>query len=179
MDKIIQKELVITKHKENVNWIKDVNSDWKITIYDKELSLDLPNIGRESHTNLYHICLNYYNLAEITVFTQGNPFDHCKTFVNKVNTLDRLKGFLPLSDERLTITNDWNLFTPPQRISTYQKRFDLPIKSISFPYGALFAISKETILKKPLKYYLNWLTYISHEVDNCRMMEYFWEEIFK
>lgn len=35
--------------------------------------VNLPNVGRETHTYLYHIVNNYDRLAEVTVFGQGNP----------------------------------------------------------------------------------------------------------
>ena len=47
------------------------------TIYNKSdtyypNSIKLSNLGRESQTYLYHIILNWDNLAEKTLFTQGS-----------------------------------------------------------------------------------------------------------
>lgn len=97
--------MVIARYNENLDWVipyaerEDVTS---IFIYDKNdriLEDDktiesclchrfpqkivyerLPNIGRESHTYLYHIVKNYYNLTENVIFCQGNPFDHVENF---------------------------------------------------------------------------------------------------
>ena len=58
----------------------------KITFYDKNEnpfpgSIKLKNIGREGETFLYHIINNYYNLDDVTVFLQGNPFEHLQLLV--------------------------------------------------------------------------------------------------
>jgi Protein of unknown function (DUF3431) len=73
-------EIVIAKYKEDVSWTQRLTQHY--TIYDKSndpifYSYRLPNIGREPHTYLYHIIKNYDNLADITVFLQGDPVDHC------------------------------------------------------------------------------------------------------
>jgi hypothetical protein len=36
----------------------------------------LPNVGRESHTILWHIVTNYDRLANLTVFSQGSAPTH-------------------------------------------------------------------------------------------------------
>ena len=73
-------EIVIAKYKEDTSWTQRLTRHY--TIYDKSndpifYSYRLPNIGRETHTYLYHIIKNYDNLADITVFLQGDPVDHC------------------------------------------------------------------------------------------------------
>ena len=77
--------LVIAKYKEDVTWINKIK-EHKITIYDKSdtpiiNSIKLPNIGRETHTFLHHIVENYDNLDDVTVFLQGNPFEHIQVIM--------------------------------------------------------------------------------------------------
>ena len=77
--------LVIAKYKEVVTWINKIK-EHKITIYDKSdtpiiNSIKLPNIGRETHTFLHHIVENYDNLDDVTVFLQGNPFEHIQVIM--------------------------------------------------------------------------------------------------
>lgn len=72
-------EIIIAKYKEDTSWALKLTQPY--TIYDKSndpvlYSVRLPNVGRETHTYLYHIIKNYDNLAEVTVFLQGNPVDH-------------------------------------------------------------------------------------------------------
>ena len=76
---------VIAKYKEDINWIKKLKH--KVTIYDKsdfpvEGSIKLKNVGREGETFLYHIVKNYDNLDDVTVFLQGNPFEHVQVLVH-------------------------------------------------------------------------------------------------
>lgn len=88
-------EIVVAKYKENLDWLLDTVRvrDARITVYDKGgdlcekkrqggvTRLPLPNVGRETHTILTHIVNNYDQLADITVFTQGNIDDHVKYLV--------------------------------------------------------------------------------------------------
>ena len=73
--------LVVTRYDENLSWIDNIEDD--IVIYNKGFPLlpyefkELPNIGREADSMLYHIVNNYHNLSDELVFLQGDPFDHC------------------------------------------------------------------------------------------------------
>lgn len=87
-------EVVISRYSENLHWTKYLPQNI-ITIYNKgnEISkceieeeslkrkrqlniMHIPNIGREGHTYLYHIMLNYNNLCKRTTFLQGNSLEH-------------------------------------------------------------------------------------------------------
>lgn len=74
-----QVRVVIAKYKEDISWAKSLGYEY--LVYDKsddgvDSHIHLPNVGRESHTYLTHIVEWYDNLAPMTVFVQGNPFDH-------------------------------------------------------------------------------------------------------
>ena len=69
-------EIVIARYNEDLKWLNPYISI--ATIYNKgseseciNNSIKLPNVGRESHTYLYHIINNYDNLADRTIFFQG------------------------------------------------------------------------------------------------------------
>lgn len=71
--------LVIARYREDVSWVSRLG--YPATVYDKSgegLSgaTPLPNIGREAHTYLTHIVRHYETLDGLTVFLQGDPFDH-------------------------------------------------------------------------------------------------------
>lgn len=77
-------EIVIAKYKEDPSWISKIKH--KVIVYDKSDntipgSIKRPNIGREGETFLHHIITNYENLADVTVFLQGNPFEHLQALV--------------------------------------------------------------------------------------------------
>ena len=84
--------MVVAKYKENISWLSKCTRVQDFTVYDKSGEdssktnyIPLENVGREAHTYLNHI-INYYdNLHDITIFSQGNPFDHCPTFIEDLN----------------------------------------------------------------------------------------------
>ncbi|OAP60624.1 hypothetical protein AYL99_05626 [Fonsecaea erecta] len=94
-------DLVIASYNECLTWLSTYSS--LATVYSKgELPPDpsifrevkaLPNWGRESHTYLHHIVHNYDNLAEVTLFLQGNIHDtNDGTPAHTDLTLDEIVG---------------------------------------------------------------------------------------
>jgi hypothetical protein len=72
-------QVIIARYREDVAWAQDIGYDY--IVYDKGGDLPgnavpLPNIGREGHTYMTHIVRHYESLADVTVFVQGDPFDH-------------------------------------------------------------------------------------------------------
>ena len=86
-------EIVVARYNENLDWLKKIkkSKDLKITVYNKGPDdidvpfIRLPNIGRESHTYLYHIINNYENLAEQIIFCQGDSIFHSPDFLDLIN----------------------------------------------------------------------------------------------
>ena len=86
-------EIVVARYNENLDWLKKIkkSKDLKITVYNKGPDdidvpfIRLPNIGRESHTYLYHIINNYDNLADQTIFCQGDSRFHSPDFLDLIN----------------------------------------------------------------------------------------------
>lgn len=80
-------EFVIAALDENINWIRYLPG--RVSVYYKSNNninfdhrdnikvLRAQNIGREAHSYLYHITINFNKtLAERTTFLQGDPFPH-------------------------------------------------------------------------------------------------------
>jgi hypothetical protein len=74
-------EIVVAHYSEDLDWLLPVAND--ATIYGKgeapqstnfSPAINLPNIGRESHTYLHHIVENYDSLARISMFLQGGIY---------------------------------------------------------------------------------------------------------
>jgi hypothetical protein len=79
-------EFVISRYNENLEWLNEdffSNNDIPIIVYNKGINdninikkeykiINLENVGRESHTYLYHIINNYDNLADTTIFLPGS-----------------------------------------------------------------------------------------------------------
>jgi len=91
-------EIVVARYNENLDWLKKIkkSKDIKITVYNKGPDdienipssitiIKLQNIGRESGTYLYHIINNYDNLAEQTIFCQGDSIFHSPDFLDLIN----------------------------------------------------------------------------------------------
>lgn len=86
-------DLVVAHYKEDLSWIHEFRQYFELVyIYHKEERLylpktevsgvfdyQLPNIGREAHTYLFHMrdVLSYVPEKEVsTLYLQGNPFYH-------------------------------------------------------------------------------------------------------
>jgi len=87
------KELVIAAYDNYLNWLDEIDSDVKITVYRKgneepqredEIKIEL-NKGRCVHTFFNHIYSNYDSLSDITFFAQDYPFDHWEDIVDVIN----------------------------------------------------------------------------------------------
>ena len=72
----MDKRLIIARYNEDLEWLKKYE-DFRITVYNKGENIsdnkffkviNLENKGRESHTWLFHIVNNYYDLNEINIF---------------------------------------------------------------------------------------------------------------
>ena len=87
------KEIVIAAYDKPTNWLINLNSDIKKTIYRKGNALSLadneiliePNVGRCVHTFFSHIYHNYDNLSDYTFFVQDYPFDHWGNLIDIIN----------------------------------------------------------------------------------------------
>jgi hypothetical protein len=96
-------DLVVARYNEKLDWLKDVPKNINIIIYNKGLEdltqtfIKLPNIGRESHTYLYHIITNYNNLADITIFSQGDSIFHSPDFIKLLKNTKSFEPLQPLS----------------------------------------------------------------------------------
>lgn len=87
-------QLVIARFAENISWLNDVSCDFDVVVYNKgkketlpnfwrEVTIiDIANFGRESETYCRHIIENFHNLAEYTIFSQGDPFCHAPYFMD-------------------------------------------------------------------------------------------------
>ena len=105
----IETEIVIARYNEDLSWLKKIPKNIKIIIYNKGLDdivkipgvkydiIKLPNIGRESHTYLYHIINNYDNLANKTILCQGDSIFHSPGFLDLLKNVKLFEPIQPLS----------------------------------------------------------------------------------
>jgi len=137
-------EIVIARYNENLDWIKLLDKNIKITIYNKGEPIDypsikLPNIGRESHTYLYHIINNYNKLADKTIFCQGDSIFHSPDFIKLIKNR--------------------NLFEPIQPLSAYYWPEGEPPKYLSNPPKVILNETKYLWIKKKYHIHVEYLDY--------------------
>jgi hypothetical protein len=89
-------ELVVSRYNEDLEWLKSKKFKYPTTIYNKGTNdnfykpkgckvIKLPNVGRESHTYLYHVVNHYDSLPDLTIFLPGSADDKRKVeWVNKL-----------------------------------------------------------------------------------------------
>lgn len=158
-------EVVVAKYKEDISWTKEFKNS-KLFIYDKSGEdngyINLPNIGREAHTYLYHIINNYDNLSDYVCFLQGNPYDGVKGNLNQnIKNIDSYNGseFLCLS-YLLKCNLDGGPIHPGLNIKEiiFDKYFKSSPKEIYFIVGAQFLVSRRMIKIRPKQFYINLLS---------------------
>jgi hypothetical protein len=168
----MSKQVIICKYKENINWVHQLTCDYLIHNKSGE-SLNIPNVinlpnhpeGRDTHSIIYHLYHNYDNLADETIFLQGNPFPHyhirpkyasCIIEAVNRNHKELLYPFGPL----FNATNIQN--TEYDRL--YRQLFDEPIpECIIWFGGSQFHISKECVHLRPITFYQKcWETFNEH-----------------
>ena len=191
MDK---KELVVAVYKEDISWINlisKLNLFHKITIYNKGErniadSIVLPNVGREAHTWVHHIVTNYHNLADLTVFLQGDPFAGFDgvDVNNFVEHLSKKRWNLTTHEPLFRNSLTWDY--TGHSAKCYAKYLAGPVPAhIMFASAAQWVVPKENILSKSLSLYKNILQELSNNkkinsdgIVNAWTMEGTWNYIF-
>ena len=171
----------MARYNENIEWTKQFQN---VIIYNKGEDLPeeytnvtpLDNVGREGHTYYKYICDNYDNLADHTIFLQGNPFDHSPNILDKINEYANHKElkiqFEFLTRLVLSITLDHCPYHlgPLPLAEVYEKVFhikrrDSPLQRFTFGGGAQFIVSKQSILKRPRSFYLNIVKLLEYDIN--------------
>jgi len=183
--------IVLSKFNENTDWTKKLIH--KVTIYDKsnnpiEGSIQLKNVGREGETFLYHIVNNYHNLDDVTVFLQGNPFEHLQILVGwrakltdeEINLVINKMNY-EINDSSIFTTFYQVLYNDPDgtngaNISRDCKEyFDEVYHNFTVSPGAQYIVPKKNILSRPLEF---WKKLHSAIYDNERLNGYSLEQLW-
>ena len=198
----MEHQIVIARYNEDIRYL--LNYSNISIVYNKGDNniplnfnyINLPNIGRESHTYLYHIIKNYENLANKTLFIQGNIKDH-KLYplndylYNKENFFGKktkfqinfLKKHIKHEGKYLKELEGGYLkkskYTPYEWINLLG--IDISkINNFEMIWGANFSVSKNLIHDKPKIFYENLIKYLEYD-NNPEEGHYFersWNLIF-
>lgn len=138
--------IIISRYNENLKWTLDYPyNKYKYTVYNKGNNenfekknvinvINLPNIGRESHTYLYHIINNYDNLKDINVFLPGSIDTNHTIFKKKlissklINNIEKNDNAVFLSFDNIknnSIVDEFKLFQVNSYSSTTRENFIL------------------------------------------------------
>lgn len=199
-------QIVIARYNENINWLlpyRDITIIYNKGDYNPLLNkfqtIYLENVGRESHTYIYHIVNNYDNLAERTLFFQGNISDHKMLDIEDYFKNDNFIGqFNEITIKDLShninhygkykkdyLSNNMKKcnFTPYdwiKKVIGIDINNITPKTSLYVVWGANFSLSKELILSKPKEFYQNILRYIDYHpnLEEGHYLERSWYIIF-
>jgi len=194
----MKNHFVISRYNENLDWVVNIDYNiYDVFIYNKGNKLtnsynckiiELDNIGRESHTYLFHIINNYYKLPEKIIFTQGYPFDHVQpSFINDVNNfIYNRNNFHYFSKDILSIKyvkesdnfietgilngNMWKNFhqlnSPIKKVmEKLFQNFDYKKLDILFGTGAIYGLNTKLILKHDQQFYLNCIEILNNSLN--------------
>ncbi len=200
-------DLVISRYNEDLSFLlndefNNYRDEFNFIIYNKGpkienkelnnlcLIIDLPNVGRECHTNLYHIINHYDELAEVTIFLPGSFYNMQHKKPRSMKTLELVKEkknsiFLveksdkPIydhfadfvmekyessSNENKQIMNksQHDIKLSPERPfkNWFNKNFPNNNTNIYF-YNSIFAVSNNDILKNDKKFYQKLFNYLN------------------
>lgn len=197
-------QLVVARYNEDISWSKKIPNT---LIYNKGSALNieneilLPNVGRESHTYLWHVVNNYDKLADVTVFFQGAPHvfsligepDSEYFLTNFENSFVSFEGNMSenytkgslgycLWDYRITEYEGEILNPAPwDALEWFQKFVNKTenVNRLKIYFGAHFGVKKEAILRRPKEEYETLLSQFSTKNDEVgHFFERSWRYIF-
>jgi hypothetical protein len=210
-------EIVISRFNEDLNWLKNAPFNrHKIICYNKSdndnfykpdnmIVHKLPNLGRETHTYLYHIMNNYNNLPDTTIFLPGSgdyeaKIENCtqtvllaekyqrNVFLGNYNanvrnyiynfTIDRWDVRHPLNNSK-----NKESYLEPAIIRPYGKWYDHHFGDTVMNYVnwcGIFAITKKTILQHGIEHYKPFYDELSvgKDLEAVHYIERSWNAIF-
>ncbi len=204
-------DLVISRYNEDLSFLlndefKKYIDEFNIIIYnkgpeiqnnelkDKFIIIQLPNVGRECHTNLYHIINNYENLADVTIFLPGSFYNLKNKKPRSMKTLDLVlekkhgiflveKSDKPIREQFADVVMDVyessskeNKKIMNKSQHEIKKSPERPFKNWfikNFPdndidiysYNCIFAVDKKDIIKNDIQVYQNLIKYLNDHTN--------------
>lgn len=209
--------IVVARYNENLEWLKEEPfNKYNVIVYNsgddenfyrpenmKVVKLD--NIGKEAYTYLYHICKNYDNLDDFTIFLPGSSTsDHkYKAAVKIVQETEKHRNTVFISTIKCNdVRDDWYNFYLDEWCSTSKEnskknsnckltlssvrpfgawydKFFKDIKTKNINYCGILSFKKEHILQRPLDSYETLLAEFKEPNDEvAHYFERAWEAIF-
>lgn len=187
-------QVVIASFNEDLRWLKWLPDSWSLQVYNTKAdredlpagAIKLPNTAREAGQYLHHLANRYDDLADVTLFLQGDPWHHGAP--NLVKTL---------IEESLPHPICYLGAAPPNRAMAHVPHFDQAKAilrkgyeaigregvglTIPFTVGAQFYVRREVVHALPRDFYHR-LLQATEEPDTqpgfAHMMEANWGAAF-
>lgn len=137
-------DIVLSRYDEDTSWVQRFRRQARLVIYNKgppqNGTIELPNVGRESHTYLHHIVNNYDDLARWTVFSQAqipahgyiDTKGHLSRGVTFQDYLMEGQSSFWINTASVTVTGEWT-FYHENRISYLEKTGSDPSDRLRCP----------------------------------------------
>ena len=191
-------DLVVARYQEDLAWLRRVPPAFRRWVYDKgggtPQAVPLPNVGREAHTYLHHITTHYDDLASLTVFVQGKPFDHAPDLHHRLRAWDsgaetvadfRWLGFLVDEDDATgsRLFQKWSKNPeshPLDLCGFWSALFGAEPCPASFVFfgGGQFAVTRATLHRRPRSFYEAALAVSGSFPDAAHCFERTWNAVF-
>ena len=210
-------EIIVARYNEKLEWLNEEPfNKYPVIIYNKGPNdnfmktnmikniINLDNVGRESHTYLYHVINNYDNLSNVTIFLPGsssasykktkalNVFNNISENNNNIfscmkeNLYETQKNFtidywLLSNEDNKTINSDAKIFLSDKRpFGDWYNHFFKNKDINCITYNSIFAVSKKTILNKPIEFYKSLLNEVNenHNPETNHYLERSWASVF-
>jgi len=184
----LTRQLVIAAYREDLAWLADVPYD--VLVYHKGGACPqgvpcqpLPNTQREAGTILHHIVTRWDSLAPLTIFCQGQPFDHSDDFLARLDVFydrptsltqryqrDRPEAWIVARDQVETVGGfevrygDATIQAHEGIPRWFDERawayiFNCPMpEPLWFGYGATWAVPRASIHARPREVYAHLLS---------------------
>ena len=201
---VVALEVVVSRFREEVNWVRHLPASTRITLYDKGGDLPearfpwarvarLPNVGVEAHTYLQHILAHRDALAPLTLFCQGHPFDHAwdlhpvtRAIVagREQVTAFRWLGHIHDTDDArgLRLFTKWSKNRDHRELRVdlfHQELFGGPAPPlVHFAIGAQFFATADAIRARPASFWQRALDLSMTFPDAGHCFERLWDRIF-
>ncbi|MEM9399466.1 MAG: DUF3431 domain-containing protein [Verrucomicrobiota bacterium] len=189
-------DIVVAKYNEDIAWTRNVKPGARVILYNKghdSCGVKLPNVGREAHTYLYHIVQFYDELAPVTVFCQGHPFDHASDFHKRIKNVvsgrEQIKdftwlGFIIDTDDKRgrSLFIHWSKNVEGEELPLDQFYYTLFKKEspeiFRFYPGGQFIVRAETIRKRSKAFYQKALNLSEKFLHSAHCFERIWDQVF-
>ncbi len=204
-------KIIIARFNENLDWVENLRTSSEIIVYNKGEKLkssnnfkviNLPNIGRESHTWLHHIYENYHNLNTYNVFLQGRiddlgcmAYSDPDIYLNKItNNCFSVSRFGILSpfhwkynlniQKDIRYSKDWEtgkISKSTLGFRKYAKNFfnNIPL-IVATSYGGCFGVTSNAIRRNKKNFYYSLLNTVNNHSNpiESHYLERLWCYIF-